>query len=163
MTLDLEFFWKIFTSIVASAGIIMTGWKLLKEFKKNTQEAKTERRAREKRLEALNKLADNVDLIREQSELTKEIPLIRQMVQEMGVKQREGLIQNKRQDRQIMESLLERDIMMRANLAQLDWMIKNGANGTAHAARDEIRKYQTKRAHAFDDYNPNDNAGYSSK
>lgn len=152
MQIDLEYFWKMFTSIVASLTIIMTFWKLIKEFKKNTAEAKAERRKKEKRQESLNTLADNIDGLLELTDDVKNIPTIMQMVEEIGKKQGEDYIQNIRQDRQIKESLEERDIMMRAQLAQLDFMISQGANGTAHASRDEIRRYQTKRAHAFDDY-----------
>lgn len=61
--IDLHFFWKIFTSIVASFGIIMTFWNLVKQLKKNTKEAKAEMKKREKREEALNTLADNIEIL----------------------------------------------------------------------------------------------------
>ena len=83
MQIDLEYFWKIFTSIVASFGIIMTAWGLIKQFKKNTSEAREERRKKEKRAEALNKIAENVEIFEdyvrssaEQKKIVDKIDLI---------------------------------------------------------------------------------------
>ena len=85
MQIDLEYFWKIFTSIVASFGIIMTAWGLIKQFKKNTSEAKQEMILKEKRAEALNKIAENIEIFedytrssQEQKELVEKTELMQE-------------------------------------------------------------------------------------
>lgn len=54
---------------------------------------------------------------------------------------------NELQDLEIQKSKEERSILIGACLALLDFMIKQGANGSAHAARDSIKAYLMKEAH----------------
>ncbi|MDO4778503.1 MAG: hypothetical protein Q4A42_02990 [Tissierellia bacterium] len=55
--------------------------------------------------------------------------------------------ENDKQNIQIQKSNEERKLLMKSTLAVLDWIIKQGANGTAHAARDEIVNYQLDNSH----------------
>lgn len=54
---------------------------------------------------------------------------------------------NRKQDKQIKNSLEERDILMTGVLGLLDKAIQDGANGTAHAGRDKIVEYMRKKSH----------------
>lgn len=72
MQIDFTYFWKIFTSIVASFGIIMSAWGLYKQFKKNTTEAKKEFLLKEKRAEALNKIAENIEIFEDYTRSSQE-------------------------------------------------------------------------------------------
>ena len=63
MNIDFQYFWKIFTSIAASLGIIVAFWEGIKKVKSNTAEAKKALEKKERREKALNTLADNIDVL----------------------------------------------------------------------------------------------------
>lgn len=54
---------------------------------------------------------------------------------------------NEAQDSEIEKSKEERAILMSSNLALLDFMIKQGANGSAHKARAEVQAFLMKETH----------------
>lgn len=54
---------------------------------------------------------------------------------------------NRAQDLEIERSKEEREMLMVSVLATLDYMIKQGANGSAHSARDAINAYLIREAH----------------
>ena len=63
MDVDFQYFWKIFTSIAASLGIIVAFWEGIKKVKSNTVEAKRALEKKERREKALNTLADNIEVL----------------------------------------------------------------------------------------------------
>lgn len=75
--IDITYFWKVFTSMVASLGVVMTFWGLLKKIKENTAEAKEELRKKEKRQDALNTLADNINILYEYEQQSRDQELIK--------------------------------------------------------------------------------------
>ena len=75
MTIDGNFFWKVFTATVASFGVVMSFWELIKKAKRNTKEAKGDILLKEKREEAIDLMIDNFDLVdyRKSADEQKEI------------------------------------------------------------------------------------------
>ena len=59
-------------------------------------------------------------------------------------------VHNQRQDQQIITSLKERELIAQGVSALLDWAIANGANGTAHRAKDALRVFHFEQAHKFE-------------
>lgn len=133
----------LIAGIIGSLVIIISRTKGFKDWLKD----------RERRTESIHKLAENFESIdkaaKSMDEVNSKIDVIDLKINELHSNQIKSQNENIRQDEQIKDSLEERGILMRSNLAILDWMITQGANGTAHAARDEIRVYQTDRAHNF--------------
>lgn len=118
----------------------------------NTQKFKTwhtERLKRNKNLDRLAERADDIQSLIDNQyhihEMYEKLENIEKMVDKTSR-------DNGRQDRQIMTSLEERELLMYGVMAILDWAIDNGANGTAHNAREQIRKYKYAMSHRFDEY-----------
>ena len=154
MVIDIEYWWKAFTALASALGVISAFIYAGKVIWDNTEKVFEKNR----RIEALNKLADNIDKIESgfaynERFLTIESDItdIRRVYSDMSALLAATIKHNQRQDSEIAKSLEERNILMDSLLGLLDKAIVDGANGTAHAARDAIRKYQTKHIHRFTD------------
>lgn len=147
--------WEVFVagalSIAAVLGALAAIWT-------QTKKGREWMRVRRKRKEAINKLADNVEKLfysdklqqRHEAQLVEMAGKLADLGSE--VKGLNSILKitikhNERQDAEILDSLKERKIYMQAQLGILDWIITQGGNGTAHEARNCIRKYQTEMAH----------------
>ena len=118
----------------------------------NTQKFKTWHRERTKRNKNLEVLADRAEDIQSLIDNQHQIHEIYKKLEKIELMVDKSTRDNGRQDKQIMTSLEERELLMYGVMAILDWAIDNGANGSAHNAREEIRKYKYAMSHRFDEY-----------
>lgn len=158
MVIDVEYWWKAFTALASALGVIAAFIYAGKTIWDSTEKAKQRVFEKNRRIEALNKLADNIDKIESGFSyherffaVESDIADIRRVNSDMSALLAATIKHNQRQDSEIAKSLEERNILMDSLLGLLDKAIVDGANGTAHAARDAIRKYQTKHTHIFKD------------
>ena len=100
----------------------------------------------------LDTLANNIDLIRDLINQSGSISEMSEKLKVIDSKLRRVLSDNKRQDRQIRDSLRERKLFMIGLMALLDWAIANGANGSIRKAYNELRDYQYHRTHVFNNF-----------
>ena len=158
MVIDVEYWWKAFTALASALGVIAAFIYAGKTIWDSTEKAKQRAFEKSRRIEALNKLANNIDKIESGFShnerffaVESDIEDIRRIHSDMSALLAVTIKHNQRQDSEIEKSLEERTILMDSLLGLLDKAIVDGANGTAHAARDAIRKYQTKHIHRFTD------------
>ena len=158
MVIDIEYWWKAFTALTSALGVIAAFIYAGKTIWDTTEKAKKKAFEKNRRETALNKLADNIDKIESGfsyheriSTVESDIADIRKVNAETATLLAATIKRNRRQDAEIEKSLEERLILMDSLLGLLDKAIMDGANGTAHAARDAIRKYQAKYTHVFTD------------
>lgn len=77
MTVDIQFFWKIFTAVGASIVTIAGIWRALKEIRSNTTQAKEEARKKEEKEKALTIIAGHLPMIEEYSTSAQEQALLK--------------------------------------------------------------------------------------
>lgn len=100
----------------------------------------------------LDALASNTDLIKDLVKQAEVIDAISERVDTLDSKLRRALTHNKRQDRQIRDSIHERKLFMIGLIALFDWAIASGANGVIKEAYNNLRNYQYHRTHNFESY-----------
>lgn len=158
MVIDIGSWWKAFTALTGALGVISAFIYAGKTIWDTTEKAKKKASEKNRRIDALNKLADNIDKIESGfsyheriATVESDITDIRKVNADTSTLLAATIKHNQRQDAEIARSLEERGLMMDSLLGLLDKAIVDGANGTAHAARDAIRKYQIRHSHDFSD------------
>ena len=116
----------------------------------NTSKFKEWNSKRVKRDINLDILADNLEMI--QSLIVQQESIEGALLRLSEVEERlERIIaDNKRQDKQIRNSLYERKLFMIGLMSVLDWAILNGANDAVIEARERLRDYQYHAIHDFE-------------
>ena len=142
--------WAIFLTVSGAVTTVLVLQNQLRNWKKNSDEARAERRKRERREETLDSLVASAENIHALMKHMKDLSKCSPMIHDIKHAQEELIKQNAKQDESIAESLEERGLQMRALRGLLDKAIKDGANGTAHSARAELEEYLNKRAHKHD-------------
>lgn len=116
----------------------------------NTSKFKEWNSKRVKRDINLDILADNLEMIQSlmgQQESVEEALL---RLSELEERLERMIADNKRQDKQIRNSLYERKLFMIGLMSVLDWAILNGANDAVIEARERLRDYQYHAIHDFE-------------
>lgn len=139
----------VFSGLSTFAGVLA----LIAGIITNTQKFKAWNRERVKRNKSLDALAERADDIQSLIDNQYQMHEIYEKLEKIELIVDRTSRENVRQDKQIMTSLEERKLLMYGIMAILDWAIDNGANGTAHHAREELTKYKYIMSHRFDDYN----------
>lgn len=139
----------VFSGLSTFAGVLA----LIAGIITNTQKFKTWNRERVQRNKSLDALAERADDIQVLIDNQCQMHEIYEKLEKIELIVDRTSRDNGRQDRQIMTSLEERKLLMYGVMAILDWAIDNGANGTAHSAREHIREYKYSMSHKFEDYN----------
>ena len=116
----------------------------------NTSKFKDWNSKRVKRDINLNILADNVEIIQSLISQQESIEEALRRLEEVEDRLRRVMADNKRQDKQIRNSLYERKLFMIGLMSILDWAILNGANDAVIEARERLRDYQYHAIHDFE-------------
>lgn len=137
-------FWYTFAELAGALGIIFGVYKIFIEWYNSSTEASNKRHLERIKQDGLNTLAEHSE------EIVEAIIGMRHYEERLDLIQEtlEAVVeQNRNHAIMIEDSLEERKYLMNGTLALLDKAIEDGANGTSHKARDEIREYQTRKSH----------------
>lgn len=140
--------------VLAVVGAISAGFYAIFQLLTLSKTFREWCKARREYTEALKRIAEKDQEITGMSERIGAIETNLKTVQEVTTHTCEMAektkMHNQRQDRQIAHSLKERELIAQGVSALLDWAIANGANGTAHRAKDALRVFQFEQAHKFE-------------
>ena len=116
----------------------------------NTSKFKEWNSKRVKRDINLDILADNLEMIQSLIGQQESIEGALLRLSEVEERLERIIADNKRQDRQIRNSLYERKLFMIGLMSVLDWAILNGANDAVIESRERPRDYQYHAIHDFE-------------
>ena len=113
------------------------------------------------RQKALDKFVNAANLIEDVAVLKKEhqanscaavaeIKAVTEALTTLAQTANETIDHNRRQDKQIRDSLEEREVIMSGLEAILDWMSERGANGSTKRAKQMITDYNRSKSHRFE-------------
>lgn len=145
-----NYIWERFSSILSALILISAAVVGVGNIVSKGELIRAWKRRRAKKQRAINKLAEMADSVvdmkyiqtiaENMSAITLHVDTLEQSIKKLddNAKEKDKLIKNIN---------IENSICCEALLGLLDYAIKNGANGTAHSARDKLQEHINKKAH----------------